>query len=146
MALFLIERRTLLPAPEAWRRVTDWRRHGAHVPLTRVTVEPPEPVGPGTLVVARTGIGRAAFDDPMEIVRWEPATDDTPGFCRLEKRGSVVLGWAEIEVERWRGGSRVVWREDARVRGLPRLFDGVTGMAGRWAFGRAVSELLRYPA
>ncbi|WP_128375037.1 SRPBCC family protein [Streptomyces cavernae] len=148
MALFQIERRTLLTAPEAWRRVTDWPRHGAYVPLTKITVDPPapEPVGPGTLVVARTGVGRAAFDDPMEIVHWEPATDDTPGSCRLEKRGSVVLGWAEIEVERWRGGSRVLWREEARVRGLPRLFDGVTGAAGRWFFGRAVSELLRYPA
>ena len=146
MALILIERRTLLPAPEAWRRVTDWRRHGTYVPLTTITVDPPEPVGPGTRIVARTGLGPAAFDDPMEIVRWEPATEDSPGVCRLEKRGSVVLGWAQIEVRPWRTGSRIVWREEARVRGLPRFCDGPTGVVGRRVFGRVVSELLRHPS
>ncbi|NGO06307.1 SRPBCC family protein [Streptomyces sp. HC44] len=146
MALFQIQRRTLLPAPEAWQRVTDWRRHGAYVPLTRITVTPAEPVRPGTVVLARTGIGPLAFNDPMEIVRWEPPTDDTPGFCRLEKRGSVVLGWAEIEVRTRGGGSQTTWREEARLRGLPRLFDAPTAWGGRLVFGRAVSELLRYPA
>ncbi|AJZ84395.1 SRPBCC family protein [Streptomyces antimycoticus] len=148
MAHFRIERRTPLPAGETWRRLTDWPRHGAQVPLSGVTVRPAGPTRVGTVVVVRTGVGRAGFDDPMEVVRWDPPADDTsaggnPGVCRLEKRGSVVLGWAEIEVRPRDGGSEVVWREEARLRGLPRLFDPPTAWSGRLLFGRVVDALLK---
>ncbi|WP_211127521.1 SRPBCC family protein [Streptomyces yatensis] len=162
MAHFRIQRRTPLPVGETWRRLTDWSRHGAHVPLSGVTVRPAGPTRVGTVVVVRTGVGRAGFDDPMEVVRWDPPADDTPGggasgggapgggapgggtpgICRLEKRGSVVLGWAEIEVRPRDGGSEVVWREEARLRGLPRLFDPPTAWSGRLLFGRVVDALL----
>ncbi|MFE9062453.1 SRPBCC family protein [Streptomyces violaceusniger] len=147
MAHFRIQRRTPLPVGETWRRLTDWPRHGAHVPLSGVTVRPAGPTRVGTVVVVRTGVGRAGFDDPMEVVRWDPPAGaplagDTPGICRLEKRGSVVLGWAEIEVRPRDGGSEVVWREEARLRGLPRLFDPPTVWSGRLLFGRVVDALL----
>lgn len=144
VALFRIERQSSLPVAETWRRLTDWGRHAAHVPLSGVTVRPAGPTRPGTVVVVRTGVGRAGFDDPMEVVRWDPPTDDGSGFCRLEKRGSVVRGWAEIEVRPRDGGrSRVVWCEEARVRGLPRLFDAPTAWSGRLLFGHVVDALLR---
>ncbi|WP_275557811.1 SRPBCC family protein [Streptomyces sp. 5-6(2022)] len=143
MAPFRIERRSPLPAGETWRRLTDWPRHGAHVPLSGVTVRPPGPTGVGTVVVVRTGVGRAGFDDLMEVVRWDPPTGGTPGNCRLEKRGAVVLGWAEIEVRPRGGGSEVVWREEARLRGLPRLFDPAMAWSGRLLFGRVVDALLK---
>ncbi|WP_262703070.1 MULTISPECIES: SRPBCC family protein [Streptomyces] len=143
MAPFRIERRTPLSVDETWRRLTDWPRHGAPVPLSGVTVRPAGPTRVGTVVVVRTGVGRAGFDDPMEVVRWDPPTGDTPGSCRLEKRGSVVLGWAEIEVSPRDSGSEVVWREEARIRGLPRLFDPPTVWAGRLLFGRVVDALLK---
>lgn len=162
VAHFRIERRTPLPVGETWRRLTDWPRHGAHVPLSGVTVRPAGPTRVGTVVVVRTGVGRAGFDDPMEVVRWDPPAADppaadpaaadlpagapaaggTPGICRLEKRGSVVLGWAEIEVRPRDGGSEVVWREEARLRGLPRLFDPPTVWSGRLLFGRVIDALL----
>ncbi|WP_431046362.1 SRPBCC family protein [Streptomyces sp. P1-3] len=143
MARFLIERRSPLPADEAWRRITDWPRHSAHVPLTRITATPPGPTRPGTVVLARTGVGRAVFDDPMEVVRWEPPEPTgRPGHCRLEKRGSVVVGWAEIHVRRDGAGSRVVWEEDARVRALPRLCDRPTAWVGRLVFGRMIGRML----
>ncbi|MBO3676017.1 SRPBCC family protein [Streptomyces sp. NEAU-YJ-81] len=147
MAHFRIQRRSPLPVGETWRRLTDWPRHGAHVPLSGVTVRPAGPTRVGTVVVVRTGVGRAGFDDPMEVVRWDPPVGDppvgdTPGICRLEKRGSVVLGWAEIEVRPRDGGSEVVWREEARLRGLPRLFDPPTVWSGRLLFGRVVDALL----
>ncbi len=54
------------------------------------------------------------------------------------------MGWAEIEVRPGLGGhSRVVWREDVRVRFLPAAFDGLLAWAGRVMFGRAVDQLLR---
>jgi hypothetical protein len=142
----LLERTVPLPLDEAWRRVTQWRRHGEVVPLTRVSVVPPAPTGPGTVVVARSGAGPLSFEDPMEIMVWQPPEDGAPGLCRLEKRGRVVLGWAELEVRPGPGGrARVVWREEIRIRLLPSLFDGALRTSARYVFGRALNRLLRSP-
>ncbi|MEW2396214.1 SRPBCC family protein [Streptomyces sp. NPDC046862] len=145
MVLFLLERVTPLPVDQAWLRLTDWQRHADVVPLTRVTVRTPPPTREGTVFVARSGVGRLAVDDPMEVVTWQPPTKDTnTAFCRLAKRGSIVTGWAEIEVSPCGGaGSRVLWREDLSVRLLPRTLDGLLKLAARWMFGRAVDSLLR---
>ncbi|MBO1331456.1 SRPBCC family protein [Streptomyces sp. VRA16 Mangrove soil] len=136
-----ILRDTALSPAEAWRRLTTWERHGDVVPLTRVTVTTPPPTAAGTVFVARTGVGRRlGFDDPMEVVAWQP-----PRRCRLEKRGRLVTGWAEFEVRALgcRGGAQVEWREEVRVRGVPAAADPVLAAAGRWMFGRAVDGLLR---
>ncbi|GAB2716225.1 SRPBCC family protein [Streptomyces bullii] len=146
MVDFLLERTVPLPLDEAWRRLTEWPRHGEAVPLTRVTVVTPPPTGQGTVFVARSGLGPLAFDDRMEVTVWQPPADDAPGLCRLEKRGRVVLGWAEIEVRPGPGGrARVLWREELRVRLLPGLFDGILRQASRYVFGRALNRLLRRP-
>ncbi|MEV5872998.1 SRPBCC family protein [Streptomyces sp. NPDC052101] len=144
MPTFSFTRTVPLPLDEAWRRLTAWPRHADAVPLTRIEVLTPAPTRTGTRFVARTGIGPLAFDDVMEVTLWRPPTADEPGLCRLEKRGRVVRGWAEIEVGPGPGGrSRVVWREELRVRFLPRAFDGVLRRTARVMFGRAVNHLLR---
>jgi hypothetical protein len=143
MALFVIECPSPYPVDETWRRLTEWQRHGAYVPLSSVAVRSEGPTRVGSVVVARTGVGRAGFDDPMEVVRWEPPGGGRPGFCRLEKRGSVVLGWAEIEVSARGERSWVVWREEARVARLPRVFDAPTAWSGRLVFGRVLRGLLK---
>lgn len=146
MALFTIERRTSLAPDAAWRRLTAWERHAATVPLTRIAVTTPPPTGLGTVFVARTGVGRAVFEDPMRVAVWQPPGVDGSGHCRLEKTGRTVTGWAEIDVRPNRaGGSRVRWREDLTVWRLPGLFDGVTSLSGRLLFGRVVDTLLRGP-
>ncbi|MCI3223100.1 SRPBCC family protein [Streptomyces sp. NP-1717] len=149
MSVFRVERRTSLPADEAWRRVTDWPAHGRRVPLTRILVRTPGPAGTGTVFVARTGVGRVRFDDAMEIVRWEPPAPGSPGRCRLEKRGRTVMGWAEIEVAETGAGAAgrtlVTWSEELRFGFLPRFLDGVTARTGRVVFGRVVDGLLRGP-
>jgi hypothetical protein len=146
VANILLERTVPLPLDEAWRRITLWPRHGEVVPLTAVRVDPPGPTRVGTLVVARSGAGALAFDDPMEVTVWQPPEDGAPGMCRLEKRGRVVLGWAELEVRPGPGGrTRVVWREEIRVRVVPSLFDGVVRHSARYVFGRALNRLLRRP-
>ncbi|MFI6931086.1 SRPBCC family protein [Streptomyces sp. NPDC050287] len=146
MVTFLLERTAPLPLDEAWRRLTDWPRHGTVVPLTRVTVLTPPPTREGTVFVARSGIGPLAFDDRMEVTVWRPPTDDEPGFVRLVKRGRVIRGWAEIEVRPGPGGrARVVWREELDVRLLPGVFDGALAGTSRRVFGRAVNRLLRRP-
>ncbi|MFE1848043.1 SRPBCC family protein [Streptomyces sp. NPDC059515] len=144
MATFLVRRTAPLPPDEAWRRLTAWHRHGSAVPLTRITVTTPPPTGEGTVFVARTGLGPLSFRDPMEVTVWEPPGDGTPGRCRLETRGRVVTGWAEIEVRPGPGGrARVEWREDLRIALVPAVFDGALARAGRLVFGRAVNRLLR---
>ena len=146
VVLFHVRRDSVLGAGEAWRRLTVWERHADVVPLTRITVAPGAGGGVGTVFVARTGVGALAFDDPMEVVVWRPPAEGRAGVCRLVKRGSLVTGWAEIEVlPGVAGSSRVVWREELRVRGVPRVFDSLVGWVARWVFGRAVRRLLVRP-
>ncbi|MFJ9815715.1 SRPBCC family protein [Streptomyces sp. NPDC101151] len=146
MPFFSLRRTVPLPLDEVWRRLTEWPRHGDVVPLTRITVVTPAPTREGTRFVARSGFGPLAFEDPMEVTLWRPPDDGGPGLCRLEKRGRVVLGWAEIEVRPGPGGrTRVVWREELRLRLLPRFLDGVLERASRAVFGRAINRLLRRP-
>ncbi|MER5548168.1 SRPBCC family protein [Streptomyces sp. NPDC001118] len=144
MPIFSFERTAPLPLDEAWRRLTHWPHHADAVPLTRIEVLTPAPTRVGTRFVARSGLGPLTVDDLMEVTVWRPPMDGEPALCRLEKRGRVVLGWAEIEVRPGPGGrSRVVWREELRVRFLPRAFDGVLERAARVMFGRAANRLLR---
>ncbi|MCX5172264.1 MULTISPECIES: SRPBCC family protein [Streptomyces] len=146
MVTFQLERTVPLPLEEAWRRLTEWHRHGDVVPLTRVTVVTPPPTREGTVFVARTGVGPLAVDDRMEVTVWCPPVGDEPGLCRLEKRGRIVRGWAEIEVRPGPGGrARVIWREELRVRPLPSAADPLLGSASRRMYGQAVNRLLRRP-
>ena len=144
MALIRFTRRSPLSPQEAWRRLTRWERHADHVPLTRITVAAP-PGGPGVRVLARTGVGPLAFDDPMDVVRFDPPRDGGTGVCRLEKRGTVVTGWAEIRIGPLGTGCEVEWREDLHVTRLPASFDRVTAWCGRRLFGRTVDGLLGRP-
>lgn len=145
VVLFLLERVTPLPVDHAWHRLTHWERHADVVPLTAVRVLTPPPTREGTVFVARSGLGALAFDDPMEVVTWQPPTGPTAtALCRLAKRGRFVTGWAEIEVRpHGDGGSRVLWREELSVRLLPGVLDLPLKSAARWMFGRAVDALLR---
>ncbi|MER6786081.1 SRPBCC family protein [Streptomyces sp. NPDC000658] len=146
MAIFQLERTVPLAADDAWRRLTQWSRHGDVVPLTRVVVLTPPPTREGTVFVARSGLGPLSFDDRMEVTGWQPPTSDGPGRCRLEKRGRVVLGWAEIEVRPGPGGrTHVLWREELSVRFLPSFLDPVLVTTARSVFGRAADRLLRTP-
>ncbi len=142
MAPFTVSVDSPLRPQEAWHRLTDWPQHARYVPLTTIVVSPPGPSAVGTVFTARTGLGRAGFDDPMEIVEWQPPGDDGRGRCRLEKRGRVVLGWAELTVEPRGSGSRTTWREQAKPARLPAFADRAATAAGRRLFGRVLRKLL----
>ncbi|WP_374112853.1 SRPBCC family protein [Streptomyces sp. MNU89] len=142
MALFRITRRTPLPAGEAARHRLGTARGPRTADADHGRPPPPAPTRPGTVFTARTGVGRAAFADPMEVVLWEPPGAGRPGRCRMEKRGRVVTGWAGIEVRAHGTGSEVIWSEDLSVTGLPRLLDRPTALAGRLLFGRVIARLL----
>ncbi|MGW2229646.1 SRPBCC family protein [Streptomyces formicae] len=141
MAHFQFTRDVPLPPAETFSRLTAWERHADAVPLTRVHVRTPGPTRVGTVFTARSGLGPLGFDDVMEIVAWHPPLGTAPGRCRLEKRGTFVTGWAEIEVYPYDTGSRVIWREDLRVRALPAVFDGALATIATRMFTRAVTHL-----
>ncbi|MEH3034486.1 MAG: SRPBCC family protein [Aeromicrobium erythreum] len=131
MPAAVIVREVPLSVEEAFARVTDWPKHGDHVPLTRIRLT-------DTGFVARTGSRRLGFDDPMDVTVWEP-----PHRARLEKRGRVVTGWATIEVEPCAVGARVTWTENAHVTGTPRFLAGLEKKASTVLFGRVLDRLLR---
>lgn len=137
MTTFVVSRAVHAPADVVWDVLTDWPRHGRWVPLTTVTVLH-DTGGVGTRFVGRTGLGPLGFDDPMEVLRWEPPVDGRPGTCLLVKRGHVVLGWARIEVRRTgRRRCRVTWTEDVEI--APAEWTGwaapLVAAAGRLMFG-----------
>ncbi len=130
MALIEIVREVPLTPAETWHRLTAWERHAEFVPLTKIALT-------SHGFDAFTGVGRLGFHDPMEVVE-----SREPSYCRLEKRGRVVKGWAELSVEPHEGGSRVTWREDIMMRGVPRAFDAVTRRASTQLFSRVIDGLL----
>lgn len=128
---FEIVREVPLTQDETFARLTDWQRHADVLPFTDVRVTK-------TGIVVRTAVGKVGFDDPMDIVQWDP-----PRFCRLEKRGRVLRGWADICVWPTDTGSKVVWREVAHVAGVPRVFAGVERATGSVLFRRLLNGLTR---
>ena len=52
----------------------------------------------------------------MEVTSWLPPINGGEGFCRIEKRGRAVLGWAELTVTPSAEGSAIRWQEEARLR------------------------------
>jgi hypothetical protein len=140
MAPFVVRRDSPLSPADAWARLVDWPAHARYVPVTSIEVTTEPPTGVGTIFVARTGSRRFGFDDPMEVVEWDP-----PRFCRIEKRGSVMLGWAELTVQARGSGSRATWREEAVPAKLPEFASGVANASGRLLFSRVLRRLLDAP-
>ena len=126
-----IEREVPFSQEEAFSRVTDWQRHADVLPALTVRLT-------DTGFVARSGFGRFAFDDPMDVVEWDP-----PRYCRLEKRGRVIRGWAEISVRPAGSGSTIVWREVAHLTGIPRFLAGLERVTGTALFNRLLNGLTR---
>lgn len=148
MSYFEVQRQSRLPVAETWRRLTDWQSHSDHIPLTAVSVDGQ---GLGAVFTARTSVGPVGFDDPMEVVGWDPPRSPDSGgthafgagWCRIEKRGRVMVGWAELSVEPAGDGSLVTWREDVAVRGTDRWLGLPTRVMSAQVFGRLVDGLLR---
>lgn len=134
-------------APErVWEALVDWPSHGRWAPLTSVRVEPGRAAGVGARFTGRTGLGPLAFDDPMEVVVWQPPSGGRPGRCEVVKQGRVVLGRAWFDVVGLPDGrTRVAWHEDvdvAPVR-LTRLASPLTALAGRVLFGLVLRRMAR---
>lgn len=146
MPRFTVSREVRATATATWDTLVDWPRHGGWVPLTVVRVLTDRPDGVGSTFVARTGIGPLGFDDPMEVVVWEPPAADRPGRCEIVKHGRVVHGRAWFSVTPLPGGRcRVAWTEDVTVspRRLTRFAGPLVTLIGRAGFAATLRGLAR---
>jgi hypothetical protein len=137
-------RRTVAAEPHAvWEELTDWSRHGAWVPATRVRAAPGDPRAPGATFTAWTGVGRLALEDRMRVTRcvWDPAT--RRGDCEVEKLGPVLRGRAAFTVAPEGDGAVVDWSEDVTVPMLPQFLAGVVGHASAAVFRYGLGTLAR---
>jgi hypothetical protein len=142
VASFEVVRHTHLGADEAFARLTDWPRHGQFIPLTTIQLVGLIRDAVGARFVARTSLGPFHFDDPMEVTYWQQPSGGSPGVCRVDKRGRVVLGSTVITVTPSREGSVVHWQEDATIRLLGPVASWPNRVAGRRIFARVVDGLL----
>jgi uncharacterized protein YndB with AHSA1/START domain len=150
VATFAVQRDVAAPARQVWDLVTNWPAHGRWVPLTRVRVTSGGRTGGvGTRFVGRTGLGPVGFDDPMEVVRWQPpgaGGDDDVAVCTVRKRGRLLLGWAEVRVTPLGAGRcRLRWMEDVAVAPVrfTRWADPLVAALGRLAFGAVLRSVAR---
>ncbi|WP_018684031.1 SRPBCC family protein [Actinokineospora enzanensis] len=97
------------PAAVTWAALTDWRHQGDWMLGTEVRVVAGDGAGPGSRLVAVTGVGPLGFTDHMEITTWDP-----PHRCVVRHTGGFVRGTGEFEVLDRGAGSTFVWHERLR--------------------------------
>ncbi len=146
-ANFIIRGTTRATTAEAWGLVTDWPAQSRWIAFTKVAIVH-QADGPGTRFTGRTKVGPIWFDDPMEVVIWEPPVDGKRGYCKVRKFGPWILGTAEIEVEPATGEphrTTVIWKEAIRLRGVPAILNPVVramgGILFRATMRKALAEL-----
>jgi hypothetical protein len=103
------------PAEVAWAHLTDWRRQGEWIAMTRV-----EPIGSadgvGGRIRAWTGVGPVGFWDTMTITGWE-VSEDGSARCEVLHTGRVVRGDGGFSVRPTPGGCRLTWWERLEIPG-----------------------------
>ena len=77
------------------------------------------------------------------VARWGNQQSSRPGLLvhgHLDVVPAQATDWTVDPVD---AGSRVIWREDIHVTGMPRFMDGVTKASSRALFSRVIDGLLR---
>lgn len=151
-ANFIVRATTRASVDEAWLLVTDWPAQSRWIAFTKVEIGRSDD-GVGTRFTGRTKVGPVWFDDPMEVVVWEPPVDGARGYCKVQKFGPWILGSAEIEVEAAEddsGRTTVTWKESIQLRGVAPIFNplvrGMGGVLFRATLRKAITELdARHP-
>jgi hypothetical protein len=134
---------TSLPCPpdEAWAILLAWERQADWMlDADRVEVVGDRRDGVGVRLAVRTRIlGLPAFNEPMEVVGWDPPR-------RLVLRhGSIVVGEGTWVLEPEPGGTRFAWIEDVGL-GVPLVGELAARLYApflRWLMRRAVAGLRR---
>jgi len=108
-----------VPADVAWRVLTDARRHGRWVPLTRILTDGPPRLGQRVVAVSGPGARRGlpGLVDQMVVTQYE-APGHLPGVAVFTKQGPLLLGSATIVVVAASPTTcRVTWSEHVPLAG-----------------------------
>lgn len=140
MGRFVVRLGSSVPADVLFSRVLDLRAHDRVIPLTRVA---PVPLVEGVVFTARTGLGPFAFDDVMEVTRWEPPTERRPGVAVLVKRGPLIGGRVRVEVRASAPGSLLVWEQELVVALVPSWLDPLVTALARIGYATVLGRLTR---
>lgn len=133
---FTLRQEWPVDASRLWAALADWQGHSAWIPATSVRILEGDG-GPGTVFVARTGIGPLGFDDRMRVVEFDAAER----HAVVEKIGPLLTGSAGFRVEEHGTGSRLIWFETVRVPGLPQVFAPIANRVGAVLFKLALGRL-----
>jgi hypothetical protein len=123
-----------------WQLLADWDRHGEWMPCTRVWHVDGPPLGVGTRIAARTGLGPVGFVDTMTLT-----SVDAPHRYEVVHTGRVIKGVGAFMVEADRGRARFRWWERVDLPGGPlgRPLWWVAGPLSRLLLGWAMGRLRR---
>lgn len=140
MAFFHLCLASPLPAAQAFAQILDLDAHTALIPFTAVQHVPP--LRRGSVFVARTAIGPIGLNDRMHVLAYAPPQGGEPGRCTIAKTGRWLRGNIHLTVHPSDAGCTVRWRQDLRVRGLPRLADPVVCIVATRAYRTVLTRLL----
>lgn len=146
-ASFTVQLATPLSPDEALARVLDLRVHDKVIPFTRVSpAVSAEDLKPGSVFVARTGVGPLGFDDPMMIEQIGAAPDAFAGAgstgAVIVKQGRVLQGRVALQITPDAAGSQVRWRQDVRLPWLPALVQPLAAQVLRLGYRQVLTRLL----
>lgn len=134
---FEVSRGLSLPARVVFDELVDWQGHAAWVPLTRVVLESGDG-GVGTTFVATTGIGPIALPDRMRV----ESIDRGSMTATVVKIGPLLTGEVYLAVQpSGDTASRLTWREDVRVPGLPGILSRPVAAIAAKAFSVAIGRM-----
>jgi hypothetical protein len=110
---FALDVNIAAPAPKVFQALVDWKGHESWIPLTKVRIgvgsaEVAREPHVGQHFMARTGIGRLAFDDNMAVVQLDPESRK----CEVIKTGPLLTGRAGFEVREGGAISVLSWYEE----------------------------------
>lgn len=131
------------PAWIVWAELTDWERHSAWIPATRVEVDDPDSHVVGATFTGYTGCGPLTLVDRMRIAEISWTDVNATGECVVEKLGPVLHGTAGFSVTRSQAGSRVDWFEQVTVPYLPAFLAPLAGKVGALGFRLAMKRLAK---
>ena len=137
---FEVEVELPLSPQEAWDRLCDWPSHAKWIPLTRIDVDPTDPMK----FVAYSGIRPLVLEDRMHQLTAQ--FDGTSGDSTVAKLGPLLVGEAQFGVRpgSTAGTALIRWREDVAVKWMPGFLSAPAAFVFKKAFASSIKKMAKY--
>jgi uncharacterized protein YndB with AHSA1/START domain len=133
------------PVQRVWDEMTDWKKHEAWIPATRIKYDAEDASTVGSTFTGYTGYGPLTLVDRMRVsqIDWDEIA--RTGTCEVEKLGPVLQGTAGFTVAPTRtGGARVEWFERVTVPYLPSFLSGLVSSLSAAGFSFGLKRLAKH--